>query len=360
MSKAFTKEDTARRAGDPAQAGPAARGESGLRHRARAWPAARRAGRAGDGAGPGRESDDEAQRARGPALGARITELQGRLRSAVEVNPRAQPPDEVRFGATVTVREPGGAEHRFQIVGVDEAGGRERIAFVAPLARALLGRRVGERAAAQTPRGEEELEVVAIGYDDRASRAGGGAGRACRRRGGTRPRARPGCRRGSLAAPKPNAAATRAYSCPSVVPVIARLSVFSPTETPAARRAGSGWHRELRVDADLDVRAGADLEVHAAVAQLGQERRLLGRAHAVADARGAQARQGLAHAGGAERLAGVGRAGEARLTRERERGDVVVEREAGLVGGEDRARRRPSPPRRPARRAARCAGSAPR
>jgi transcription elongation factor GreB len=40
------------------------------------------------------------------------------------------------------------------------------VAFVAPLARALLGHRVGDLITVRTPGGEEEIEVVAVEYDD--------------------------------------------------------------------------------------------------------------------------------------------------------------------------------------------------
>ena len=54
------------------------------------------------------------------------------------------------------------------IVGVDEADPPAGlIAFVAPLARALLGRRVGDSVTVRVPGGAEELEVVEIQYDDR-------------------------------------------------------------------------------------------------------------------------------------------------------------------------------------------------
>jgi transcription elongation GreA/GreB family factor len=36
---------------------------------------------------------------------------------------------------------------------------------VAPLARALLGKRAGDFAVVRTPRGEEEWEIVHVGYD---------------------------------------------------------------------------------------------------------------------------------------------------------------------------------------------------
>jgi transcription elongation factor GreB len=50
-------------------------------------------------------------------------------------------------------------------VGVDEADASQGLlAFVAPLAMALLGRRIGEVAIFRTPRGDEEIDVVAIDY----------------------------------------------------------------------------------------------------------------------------------------------------------------------------------------------------
>jgi transcription elongation factor GreB len=108
--------------------------------------------------------------ARLPAINVRLGALAARIGSAVEVDESAQPPDEVRFGATVTVSDEGGGRHRYKIVGVDEANAREgRVAFVSPVARALLGRRVGDTVLLRTPRGEEELEVLEIGYASEAA-----------------------------------------------------------------------------------------------------------------------------------------------------------------------------------------------
>jgi transcription elongation factor GreB len=110
---------------------------------------------------------DEASRRRARVIAdARIAALTERIATASVIDPREQPRDEVRFGATVTVRDDDGRERTMRIVGVDEADvGRGAIAFVAPLARAMLGKRVGEAVVVRTPRGEEELEVVAIAYD---------------------------------------------------------------------------------------------------------------------------------------------------------------------------------------------------
>ncbi len=95
------------------------------------------------------------------ALRERIQELEGRLASAEPVDP--PPGDVVRFGLAVTVRHPDGAHRCYRIVGVDEANASEGlIAFVAPLARALLGKRAGDEVTLKTPRGDEELEIVAV------------------------------------------------------------------------------------------------------------------------------------------------------------------------------------------------------
>jgi transcription elongation factor GreB len=57
------------------------------------------------------------------------------------------------------------AERRLEIVGVDEADvAHGRIAFTAPMARAILGRGVGDTAALDSPRGKELLQVVSIDY----------------------------------------------------------------------------------------------------------------------------------------------------------------------------------------------------
>jgi transcription elongation factor GreB len=164
VSKAFTKDDAAdepivvpqRR---PLPAGATnyvtPRGLASLRAELRALHDARAALVA---------AAEEPDRARElAALASRVRELEERIASAVLVEPGEHPRDEVRFGARVTVRGEGGDERQYEIVGVDEAdAGAGRVAFVAPLARALLGKRVGDVVTLRTPRGEEELEVIAI------------------------------------------------------------------------------------------------------------------------------------------------------------------------------------------------------
>jgi transcription elongation factor GreB len=97
--------------------------------------------------------------------GGRRAELEQRIATAV-VAPPPTDRDEIRFGARVKIRDAAGALRELQIVGVDEADpGKGLVAFVAPLARALLGHRAGDRVTVRAPGGAEELEVLAVDYD---------------------------------------------------------------------------------------------------------------------------------------------------------------------------------------------------
>jgi transcription elongation factor GreB len=110
-------------------------------------------------------SDTERARA-GARHAARVAELEARIGCAVLVDSARQPRDEVRFGARVRVRNSAGSQRTYRIVGVDEANAASGdVAFVAPLARSLLGKRVGDVELVRTPAGEDELEVLAIEYD---------------------------------------------------------------------------------------------------------------------------------------------------------------------------------------------------
>jgi len=95
----------------------------------------------------------------------RIRHLTGRLDSAHVVDPAAQKSDRVLFGATVTVADEEGAERAYQIVGVDETDGAAgRVSWISPIAKALLGARVGDAVTARTPKGEVELEILRVEY----------------------------------------------------------------------------------------------------------------------------------------------------------------------------------------------------
>ena len=100
------------------------------------------------------------------ALDDRIAELQRVLHTAEVVPAPASPYEQVRFGATVAVRERSGEESRYRIVGVDETDvDRGWVSWLSPIAKALLNARLGQRVRFRFPSGEAELEIVDIRYE---------------------------------------------------------------------------------------------------------------------------------------------------------------------------------------------------
>jgi transcription elongation factor GreB len=102
-----------------------------------------------------------------------IRYLEARLRSAIVVDPAGLPLDEVAFGLCVVVHD-GTQVARYEIVGEDEADARfGRIAPQSPLARALIGARVGDTVTLRRPSGAMTLTVQEIAHavDPPAERA---------------------------------------------------------------------------------------------------------------------------------------------------------------------------------------------
>jgi len=68
-------------------------------------------------------------------------------------------PGRVQFGVTVEIEREDGRRQRFRIVGEDEADpARGSVSYVSPLARAVLGRRVGDAVAVNGA----EIEIVGV------------------------------------------------------------------------------------------------------------------------------------------------------------------------------------------------------
>ncbi len=110
--------------------------------------------------------DVAAAKSQTQSIDQRVVALEQSLRTAEVVPPSAQPWEQVRFGATVTVRDRSGVETRYRIVGVDETDlDRDWVSWRSPLAKALLNARLGQRVGFQTPAGEQELEITAIAYE---------------------------------------------------------------------------------------------------------------------------------------------------------------------------------------------------
>ena len=97
----------------------------------------------------------------------RIRFLNQRVDSAVVVDNAGKDHEKVYFGATVVVADEAGSERTVSIVGTDEIDPTNgRVSWISPIATALLKGSVGDVVTMRTPRGNEELEIVAIRYDE--------------------------------------------------------------------------------------------------------------------------------------------------------------------------------------------------
>lgn len=92
---------------------------------------------------------------------------QGRIDRAVVVDLAKQPADEVHFGAVVEVKDDKGEVREFAIVGEDEADvSHGKVSWVSPLAKAMLGAKVGDTVTWQRPAGDVVLEITGISYPE--------------------------------------------------------------------------------------------------------------------------------------------------------------------------------------------------
>ncbi len=97
----------------------------------------------------------------------RIAEIESKLSNAQIIDVTTLPPsDKVVFGATVLLMEEDSEEERrYQIVGEDEADIKEgKISFGSPIARALIGKLVGDVVDVHTPGGLKTYEIIDVGY----------------------------------------------------------------------------------------------------------------------------------------------------------------------------------------------------
>jgi transcription elongation factor GreB len=98
----------------------------------------------------------------------RLSHLARIMKAAKIVDPSKQAsPDQVRFGASVEIADENDNRRIVTLIGDDESDAANgRIGWSAPLARALVGARVGEERAVKLPAGEKSYEVIAIRYPD--------------------------------------------------------------------------------------------------------------------------------------------------------------------------------------------------
>ncbi len=91
--------------------------------------------------------------------------VRARLDSAILVDPKSQNHETVLFGATIEVKDGAGAQHTFHIVGEDEADANlNKVSWVSPLAKSLIGQKVGDTVTWNRPIGNITLEILDIHY----------------------------------------------------------------------------------------------------------------------------------------------------------------------------------------------------
>ena len=100
-------------------------------------------------------------------LAAQIAITEDKVARAQVIDPSGQTPDRIRFGATVLLEDTESSEEvRYRIVGEDEADIKASMVSIhSPVARALIGKAVGDFAVVQAPGGEIEYEILAVRYE---------------------------------------------------------------------------------------------------------------------------------------------------------------------------------------------------
>ena len=88
------------------------------------------------------------------------------MKQAKVVDPAKQlARDQVRFGATVELADEDDSRRTVTIVGDDESDASAgRIGWSAPIARALIGAKIGDERIVRLPSGEKSYEIVAVRY----------------------------------------------------------------------------------------------------------------------------------------------------------------------------------------------------
>lgn len=99
-------------------------------------------------------------------LDARMRYLEARIGMAQVIDPETLKESKITFGATVTLLDLSNDQKVvYRIVGEDESDASAgKISLGAPIARAMLGKRVGDEVLVKLPKGDREYEVVAVEY----------------------------------------------------------------------------------------------------------------------------------------------------------------------------------------------------
>ena len=107
-----------------------------------------------------------AARERQSFIEGRILELEEVVSAAEVIDPSTLSGDQVKFGAHVRlVDEETDKEATYQIVGVHEADIKHaRLSVSSPLAKALIGKRIGDTISVPAPSGDRNYEILDVKY----------------------------------------------------------------------------------------------------------------------------------------------------------------------------------------------------
>ncbi|HEV8639700.1 MAG TPA: transcription elongation factor GreA [Methylomirabilota bacterium] len=90
----------------------------------------------------------------------RIVELETKIGNAEVIDPPSEG-ERVTFGSTVVLEDEAGKEYRYWIVGSDEAApAKGKISILSPLARTLIGKKIGDTVTAQLPGGQKTFDII--------------------------------------------------------------------------------------------------------------------------------------------------------------------------------------------------------
>ena len=111
------------------------------------------------------QKDNEAAKQKLAVADRDLRYLSARLEQAILVEPAEQDKSTVLFGAKVQVKDEDGELLRFHLVGEDEADiAQQKVSYVSPIAKALIGQKVGHSVMWKRPAGTIELEIIEITY----------------------------------------------------------------------------------------------------------------------------------------------------------------------------------------------------
>ncbi len=107
-----------------------------------------------------------AARERQAFVEGRVGELEEKIRGAEVIDAKKLKGKEVKFGATVKLAdEDTDEENTYQIVGEHEADIKHgRLSITSPLARGLIGKKVGDSAEVTTPNGAKSYEIISVRF----------------------------------------------------------------------------------------------------------------------------------------------------------------------------------------------------